>query len=755
MKRGIGTGILILAVTTGLAACAAGDSIDDSAYEDAPPHLNPTLPLEERVEYLLSQLTLDEKAALMGTTAPAIERLDVPEMWGWNQSLHGVVWNQPTTMFPVNIGMAATWNTALIQEVSSVIHDEARAIYNLLRATSGTFEEGRGRQCCLVTDDGRRLRLSGVVFRSPVINISRQPLWGRIHEAFGEDPHLTSRFTVAYVRGMQGDHPTYLKTVSTLKHYAMNNQEERRHYLDAQVPERWMHEYYLPHFKAGIVEAGAQSIMSVYNKLNGVPGAANSWLMTEMLVDRWGFEGYRVPDSGAIGRLVETHAVVETPAEAAATALLAGHDLDEGGIFPEHIPAAVEQGLVSEEDVDGALRRVLRARFKLGEFDPPELVPYNEISPDIIGSPEHRELALRTARESIVLLRNQNDLLPFDRNQIRSIAVIGPHADTAMMGIGYTGQAADFVKPLDGIRNELNGSGIEVLYARGSDILESDVDAEPGFAEAVDVAGRADVAVVFVGTHREIEREGRDRTFLNLQPIQQDLVRRVADANPNTAVVMVNAGPLSLTGGQPSMEPPPAVLMMFMAGEEGGNAVADILFGDYNPAGRLPYTVYYSHEDVPGWEEYDISKGYTYMYFDGQPEWPFGHGLSYTTFEYGDLETSTSSLPGDGEITVSVDVRNTGDVAGDEVVQLYVRDVQPAVIRPRKQLRGFERISLNPGETRTVTLSLSAEDLAYYDVDQGAFVVQPGPFEVMAGSSSENVRGTATIQVTTSGRWDP
>ncbi|MGH7575306.1 MAG: glycoside hydrolase family 3 C-terminal domain-containing protein, partial [Longimicrobiales bacterium] len=322
-------------------------------------------------------------------------------------------------------------------------------------------------------------------------------------------------------------------------------------------------------------------------------------------------------------------------------------------------------------------------------------------------------------------------------------------------GIGYTGQAADFVKPLDGIRNELNGSGIEVLYARGTDILESDVDAEPGFAEAVDVAGRADVAVVFVGTHREIEREGRDRTFLNLQPIQQDLVRRVAAANPNTAVVMVNAGPLSLTGGQPSMEPPPAVLMMFMAGEEGGNAVADILFGDYNPAGRLPYTVYYSHEDVPGWEEYDISKGYTYMYFDGQPEWPFGHGLSYTTFEYGDLETSTSSLPGDGEITVSVDVRNTGDVAGDEVVQLYVRDLQPAVIRPRKQLRGFERISLNPGETRTVTLSLSAEDLAYYDVDQDAFVVQPGPFEVMAGSSSENVRGTATIQVTTSGRWDP
>lgn len=754
MTRGRATSILVLLVTAGLTACAPSGT-DDSAYEGLPVHLNPTLPLDERVEYLLSQLTLDEKAALMGTTAPAIERLSVPAMWGWNQSLHGVDWNQPTTMFPVNIGMAATWNSALIQEVSSVIHNEARAIYNLLRATSGTFEDGRGRQCCLVTDDGRRLRLSGIVFRSPVINISRQPLWGRIHEAYGEDPHLTSRMAVAYVRGMQGDHPTYLKTVSTLKHFAMNNQEERRHYLDARVPERWMHEYYLPAFKAGIVEAGAQSIMSVYNKLNGVPGAANSWLMTEMLVDHWGFEGYRVPDSGAIGRLVETHAIVETPEEAAATALLAGHDLDEGGIFPEHIPSAVEQGLVTEEDVDRALRRVLRARFKLGEFDPPELVPYNDISPDIIGAPEHRELALRTARESIVLLRNENDLLPFDRNSIGSIAVIGPHADTAMMGIGYTGESANFIKPLDGIRNKLSGSGVEVLYARGSDILDSDRDAEPGFAEAADVASRADVAVVFVGTHREIESEGQDRTFLNLQPIQQQLVQRVVAANPNTAVVMVNAGPLSLTGGQESMDVPRAVLMMFMAGEEGGNAVADILFGDYNPAGRLPYTVYYSHEDVPGWEEYDISEGYTYMYFEGRPEWPFGHGLSYTTFDYTGLETSAGSLPGDGELTVSVDVRNTGDVRGDEVVQLYVRDLEPAVVRPRRQLRGFARIGLDPGETETVTLPLSAEDLAYYDVDEDAFVVRPGPFEVMIGSSSEDIRATTTIDVTTAGRWDP
>ena len=716
-------------------------------------HLDPSRSLEERVDYLLSQLTLEEKLSLMGTEAPAIERLGIPEMWGWNQSLHGVVWNQPTTMFPVNIGMAATWNPELIQEVASVIHDEARAINNHLRSVPSTFEEGGGRQCCLVLEDGQRVRKIGLVFRSPVINISRQPLWGRIHEAYGEDPHLVTQMAVAYIRGMQGDHPTYLKTVSTAKHFAMNNQEINRHNLDAQVPERWIHEYYLPHFRAAFVEANAQSVMSIYNKLDGVPGAANSFLMTEMLRNAWGFEGFGVPDSNAIPRMVEYHGYFDTIEEAAAAALRSGHDLSdqqigEGVSLPEALPGALAQGLVTEADIDTAVRRILKVRFRLGEFDPPEMVPYRQIPFDIVGSAEHRELSLETARQSLVLQQNDEDVLPFDPSAIQTLAVIGPHADREMTGIGYTGEFFDFITPIEGIRERL-GSGTRIVHARGSGIFEAD---EAGLDEAAAAAAQADAAVVFVGTDRELEREGRDRTYLNLPEVQQQLIGRVLEANPNTAVVMVTAGPMSLTG--PASDAP-AVLNMFMAGEVGGTAVAEVLFGDYNPGGKLPYTVYESYTDVPGWQYFDLSKypGYTYMYNVGNQQWPFGHGLSYTTFGYSNLATSSAAFGAGEEVTVTVDVRNTGDRAGDEVVQLYVRDLDPPLVRPIKQLRDFQRISLEPGEQQTVTLTVSAQDLSYFDVERDAFVSHPGLYEVMVGSSSVDIRGTARIQLTAEGTW--
>lgn len=678
-------------------------------------YLDPSRPTDERVDDLLSQLSLDEKAELMGTTAPTIERLHIPAMWGWNQSLHGVVWNEPTTMFPVNIGMAATFDPPLIHDVASTIGDEARAVYNLVRTTPGTpFTGGRrqgGANGSIVTRDGRRLQLNGLVYRSPVINLSRQPLWGRVIETFGEDPYLTSRMAVAYVKGMQGDDSKYLKTVATLKHYAAYQQEDGRHTNNAIVPERWLHEYYLEPFRAGIVEGGARSIMSVYNEINGTPGAANTLLMTDMLVNHWGFKGFRVPDSGAIEAMVRFQHFVQTNEEAAATALKAGHDLDEGGIFPHFITGAVQDGLATETQVDDALRRVLRARFELGEFDSPDLVPYSKISPDAIDSPAHRQLALRTARESIVLLKNRGGLLPLDRSAVHTLAVIGPEADTAMAGIGYTGHANDFVVPLQGIRNKVE-PGTQVLYARGSDIMGSDTSPEPGYAEAAAVAARADVAVVVVGTSSRIEREGHDRTSVRLDPVQVGLVQRVLAANPKTIVVMVNGGPLSLvgTGDGPNV---PAQLMMFMAGEEGGNALGEVLFGDTNPGGKLPYTVYHSADDVPSFDDYDISDGFTYMYFEGQPEWPFGHGLSYTTFSYSNLEVSSDSLAGNGRIRVSVDVRNTGSGAGDEVAQLYFHDLRPAVKRAREQLEGFQRVSLKPGESRRVTFTLSARQLAY------------------------------------------
>lgn len=760
IRTRLATGLLFPCLAAiGLQSCT---STDQETYGDLPFHLNPDNPIPERVDSLLVQLTLEEKQSLMATTAPAIERLDIPVFWGWNQSLHGIMWNRPTTMFPVNIGMAATWNPSLIHDVASAIHDEGRAIYNHLRNLDGTHvpfdwdnnPQGWNNPCvpngCVVTPEGDSLRYTGIVYRSPVVEMSRQPLWGRIHEAYGEDPHLSERMTTAYVTGMQGEDPRYLKVVGTLKHFAMNNQEEGRHTLSAEVDERWMHEYYLRPYRAGIVEGGAQSIMSIYNKLNGVPGAANSWLMTEVLRDMWGFEGFGVPDSRAIENLLDTHGIVDTYDEAAATAVLAGHDVDEGGIFPDHIVPAVEQGLLTEEDVDQAVRRVLTVRMRLGEFDPPEMVPYNDLTFDIVKSAPHRELTLETARQSIVLLSNDAGVLPFDRDAISSIAVIGPHADYELMGIRYTGQSDDFVVPLEGIQNHV-GPEIEVIHVRGSDIMPEDENPESGYVEAETAAREADAVVVVVGTDEQIESEENDREFVNLMPNQQELVERVLAANPNTAVVLVNAGPLSITGGRPGMEVPTAV-MAFMAGEEGGNAIAEVLFGDYNPGGRLPYTVYYSAADVPGWEEYDVSEGYTYMYFEGEPEWPFGHGLSYTSFEYSDLDLSPS-VEGDGELFVSVDVENTGDVPGDEVVQLYVRDLEPRLVRPREWLVAFARITLEPGETQTVTLTAPARELSFYDVAQGQFVVEPGPWEAYVGASSADIRLTGSFEVTSAGQF--
>ena len=706
-----------------------------------PRYLDPSQPVEARVDDLIPRLTLAEKASLLCTTAPAIDRLKIPAMNGWNQSLHGIVWTKPTTMFPVNISMAATWDPALIQQVASVIGDEGRAVYNLWSTAPGRTEPGSNGQLVTVTAGGERLRHNGLVYRSPVINISRDPRWGRILEAFGEDPYLTSRITVAYVKGMQGDDPKYLKLAATLKHFAVNNQEAGRTSLSATVSERMLMEYFLPHFKAGIMEGHAQSIMSSYNALNGMPNAENKLLLTDILRNQWKFDGFVVPDSGAVENLVNTHKKYTTMEEAAAKTILAGSDLDNA-VYPRTLPAAVEKGLLTEKDIDQSLRRVLKVRFRLGEFDPPEMVPYSKISPSIIDSEPNRQLTLRTARESIVLLTNKNGFLPLDKSKIKTIAVIGPHADFAMLGIGYTGLASKFVKPLEGIRNKV-GPGTEVLYAKGCDILDAP-DKAASFAEAAAAAKKADVAIVYAGLNNQLEREGRDRTYLDLPPIQQELIKTVYQANPRTVLVILNGGPVAVKWEKDNL---PAVLDMFYAGEEGGNAVADVLFGDYNPAGRLPYTVYESTAQIPPMTEYDITKGFTYMYFEGQPVYPFGHGLSYTTFTYSNLRLSTNRMRAAGALTVRVDVRNAGKRAGDEVAQLYVHAVAPSVKRPIKELRGFERVSLRPGEKKTLTFALPGDKLAFWDVNKHDFVVEPGKVDILLGSSSADIRLKDQLEV--------
>ncbi len=738
----------VLAIVLGLPLLAKAQSV----------YLDPSQPIDKRVDDLIHQLTPAEKTSLLSTTAPAIDRLKIPAMNGWNQSLHGIVWTQPTAMFPVPISMAATWDPQLTHDVAAAIADEGRAVYNYWPTVNGTSEAVRG-QGVTITADGKRIAHNGLVYRSPVINMDRDPRWGRIWETFGEDPLLASRTTVAYVQGTQGSDPKYLELAATLKHFAAYDDERDRVKTgNDMVPERTLHDYYLPQFKAGIMAGKAASIMSSYNGINGMPNVENKMMLTDILRDEWKFEGFVVPDSGAVMNLVNAYHKYPTAELAAAKTILAGSDLDDGidRLRSRSSQGPRSEGLLTEKDIDQSLRRVLAIRFRLGEFDPPGVVPYSKLGPDVIDSPAHRQLALRTARESIVLLANENHLLPLDKTNVKTIAVIGPFADYAQTGPNYTGEYSKFVKPLEGIQAKV-GPAVKVVYAHGSGILESD-NPEASQAEAVAAAKSADAAILFVGTNQLLEREGLDREFLNLPPVQIALVRSVMEANPKTVIVLLNGGPISLAppyaGGQrPQTMRYSTVLDMFWPGEEGGTAIADVLFGDYNPSGRMPYTVYASDRGLPPMTEYDISKGFTYMYLDGKPEFAFGRGLSYTSFDYSNLSISRAKVESGGSVEVHVDVKNSGDRAGDEVVQMYVHNNDTSTYQPKEQLQGFERISLKPGETKTVTFSLPVEQLAFWDVDKHEYVIHPGAFDVMVGAASDDARQKGSFEVTTAGDW--
>jgi beta-glucosidase len=699
----------------------AGAANSEPQEKKAPLYLDPDQPMDRRIDDLIGRLTLEEKALVLFHNAPAIPRLQIPAWGGWNQCLHGVMSKRPTTLFPVSIAMAATWDPTLIRSVTDAIADEGRALYNA--GASGP----RGKH--------------GLVYRAPVINISRDPRWGRIQECFGEDPFLTSRIGVAYVQGLQGDHPKYLKVASTLKHFAVNNQEQGRFSLTANPPERLLMEYWLPHFKACVVEGKAQSLMAAYNAIDGVPCAVNKRLLTDILRGQWGFDGAVVSDLGGIAQLMKSHKYTKIAEEAVAAALAAGCDFDDEE-FRDALPSAVKKGLVPDEVLHLALSRVLRIAFRVGAFDPPGMVPFSKIGIDVIESAEHRKLALKTAHKAIVLLQNKEGFLPLDAGKLKKIAVIGPAAERPEYGNYYTlSKDQKRVSPLDGLKARLEKSA-EVVFAQGCDITKPAVASD--IAKAADAAKNADVAIVFLGTNANVEREGIDRINLNLPGSQEQLVKEVIKANPRTVVVLMNAGPLSVKWAK---ENAPAIVEAWYAGQEGGTAIADVLLGDVSPGGRLPYTVYDGVEDIPPQTEYDITKGFTYLYFPGNAQFPFGHGLSYTQFQYDGLKLGAPQISVDGKQQVSVRVKNIGGRAGDEVVQLYVRHVKSAVKRPLKELRGFERVHLKPGEEKTVAFSLPAEKLAYYNVDKNAWVVEPGTVEVMLGSSSADIRARQPFEV--------
>jgi beta-glucosidase len=685
-------------------------------------YLDPGQPVEMRVADLISRLTLEEKATLLNHHGPTVARFNIRSDQ-WNQCLNGVQWDRPTTLFPVCLALSATWNTNLVHEVATVLSDEARAIYNSWHL-----------------DPNAPGQHKGLIYRAPVINIERNPYWGRNHEAWGEDPFLTGRMAVSYVRGLQGDDPHYLKIAATLKHFAVNNVETDRQKLNAVVSERMLREYWLPHFHDAVVEGKAQSLMASYNAINGTPNNINRWLLTDLLKHEWHHEGFVVSDLGGVRSMVEGHEKKRmTYEDAVAQSLMAGCDFSDQE-FMDNIPTAIRDGKLTEARLDDALTRVLRVRMRLGEFDPFDAVPYSRISPDVINNAEHRAVALKAAQQSIVLLQNHGDFLPLDKAKLKRFAVIGPLADRVIMN-NYNGKAGKTVSPLQGLRDFL-GANAEVLYAVGGLVSnpspkETPFDPAAELSKAARIARSAEVAVVFVGSDQRIEQEGHDRKSLGLSGNQEELVKAVFAANPRTVVVEMSAGPLTVPWLKQHI---PAMLQAWWPGEEGGHAIADVLFGDVNPAGRLPHTVYASEAQVPPTSEYDITQGFTYMYVNGEPLFPFGHGLSYTSFKYSDLKLSSHQIKADGGLNVSLNISNTGRRGGDEVVQLYVHQVKCSVKRPARELRGFQHISLQAGETKTVTFELSAGKLAFWDEKTHGLVVEPGAFDVMLGASSADIR---------------
>jgi beta-glucosidase len=721
----------------------------DTPTSDVPIYQDPARPIAERVDDLVARMTLKEKILQMGTEAGPIQRLGIPRYNWWSEAGHGVARAGVATVFPQTIGMAASWNPELIYRIATAISDEGRAKYH----------EN-------IRNDKHDL-YGGLTFFCPNINIFRDPRWGRGQETYGEDPYLTARLAVNFVKGMQGDDPKYRKTIATAKHYAVHSGPEReRHRFNAVVSERDLRTTYLPAFEALVTEARVGSVMGAYNRVNGEACCASPTLLQKILRDEWGFDGYVVADCGAIDDIYANHMLVKTPAEASALAVKAGCDLECGctyGIPCDYntLEKAVQKGLLAEADIDRAVKRLFGARFALGMFDPDGQVPYAQIPVEVVDSPEHRELALEAARQSLVLLKNDRNLLPLDRSAIRSIAVLGPNADdTLVLSANYCGTPAEPITVLAGIR-ALADPATEITYVKGCDIVGL---SREGFGDAVQAAKKAQVAVVVMGLSQQLEgeqgqTEGNppgivsmgDRMSIDLPPIQDQLLRAVQAAGTPVVLVLLNGSAVSSVWAEGNI---PAILEAWYPGQAGGTAVAEALFGLTNPGGRLPVTFYQSASDLPAFDDYNMT-GRTYRYFDGKPLYAFGHGLSYTRFAYRGLKINPQTLrPGDS-VQVEAEVENTGEREGDEVVQLYLKDAEASLPVPRLQLAGFTRLRLAPGEKRTVAFTVIDRQMSFVD-ENGVPTIETGLFRVWVGgrqphpeqavSSADLLTGEFSIQ---------
>jgi beta-glucosidase len=689
-------------------------------------------PAAARVDDLVHRLSLAEKVQQMRNTAPAIPRLGIPAYDYWNECLHGVARAGTATVFPQAIGMAATWDVPLLQQAADVIATEARAKHNDYAAKH----------------DGNSARYYGLTFWTPNINIFRDPRWGRGQETYGEDPFLTARLGVAFICGLQGDDPKYVKAMACAKHFAVHSgPEPERHRFDVAPPERDFYETYLPHFEAAVREGHVGAVMGAYNSVYGQPACANPLLLTDLLRKQWGFDGHVVSDCGAIYDICANHKFTTTPEEATAAAVKAGDDLCCGKDY-NSLVRAVKDGLISEAEINTAVGRVLEARFRLGLFDPPAGVPYAQIPITQNDTAAHEALALKMARESIVLLKNDS-LLPLDRTKIKRIAVIGTNASSVAVLLGnYNGTPARPVTILDGIKKAA-GTNIEVVYETACPLaLRKDGTDKPdakAWTQAIVTAWMSDVIIYVGGISPRLEGEemkvdydgfdGGDRTAIELPSVQRELLEALQATGKPVVFVNCSGGAIAVPGATNL----PAILQAWYPGEQGGRAVADVLFGDVNPAGRLPVTFYHATADLPAFDNYSMSNR-TYRYFNGQSDFAFGHGLSYTKFDYTNPKLDRTDFAAGDTIKLTFSLLNSGAWDGDEVAQVYFRHVNSARPQPRLALCSFVRIHLQASQGARFTMNIPAERFRNWDTTKKQYTVEPGSYELLVGAASDDIR---------------
>ncbi|PIF31841.1 beta-glucosidase [Flavobacterium sp. 9] len=693
------------------------------------PFQDPKLDTEKRIDNLLSLMTLDEKVQALSTN-PSVKRLGVVGT-GHVEGLHGLALGGPgewggknkqpvtTTTFPQAYGLGETWDVELLQKVAQVEGYETRYAF-------------------------QKYHRGGLVVRAPNADIARDPRWGRTEESYGEDAFFNGKMTVAFVKGLQGNNPKYWQTASLMKHFLANSNEDGRTYTSSDFDERLWREYYSLPFQMGVVEGGSRAYMASYNKVNGIPAMVHP-MLKDITQKEWGQNGIICTDGGAFRLLLSDHKYYADQFLGAAAAIKAGINqfLDE---YTEGIYGALSHGYLKEKDIDAVIRGDYRVMIKLGMLDNSDENPYSKIGTgkDTIDPWEteaHKKIALEATQKSIVLLKNENGLLPLQKDKLKTIAVIGPRADQVLLD-WYSGTPPYTITPLQGIKNKL-GDNVEILYAKNN------ID-----GKAAEIAKKADVVIVIVGNHPVCDagwancpvpsegKEAVDRQSLTLE--QEDLIKVVYQANPKTVVALISSFPYAINWTQ---EHVPAILHMAQNSQETGTALADVLFGDYNPAGRLTQTWVKEITDLPELLDYNIRNGRTYMYFKGKPLYAFGHGLSYTTFKYNSIETNSETITKNAEVKVAVSITNTGNKDGDEVIQLYVKQLNSKVERPEKELKAFQRVFFKAGETKNVSLILKAKDLEYWNTAKQQFELENNTIEIQIGNASDNILLNKKINV--------